>query len=394
MSLLMLWNTRRTSIKKINDYFIDFIRRRGLIIIILLSAAVILLVFGAILSYEMPPLENLVRSRLALSRARQVSAAIYAPKQFFAAEDKWKTSMREWRYQNQRAFFRRDFKKLQNLADATYHLAIQSKNRAIRVQDSLKNVAQIEMTLLQDKIINFKKTYNQVPIPKLSRSQFNKAELLILESHAALKRKDYKKAVYNLNFAESLIGKVGKEAEKKLNSYLYELPKWRQWAQQTIAWSKDSNDVAIVIDKLAHICQVYNSGQLIKEYAVELGSNWIGHKRLRGDNATPEGKYFITKKVDSGRSKYYKALVINYPNETDQENFLVAKEQGEIPMNAQIGGLIEIHGDGGKGTNWTQGCIALRNEDLDKIFNLVEVGTPVTIVGSMKGLNNHVNASK
>lgn len=350
---------------------------------------------AAIASYDMPPLEIIARSRMALSRARQAGAEIYAPKQFEASQFKWHQMMREWRLQNDRLFFKRNFKKLEKLATEAHQLAVTSKNKAQRAQDSLKSVVQIEISLLQQKINDFKNNYNQLPISGTSRDQFNKAELLVLESRAALNRHAYKKAATNLELAETLIGRVDKEAESKLKSYLLGLPKWRQWVQQTIAWSQDSSAVVIIVDKLAHVLQVYHKGQLLREFPVELGSNWLGHKRIRGDRATPEGQYFITKKVESDRSKYYKALAINYPNQTDLEEFEAAQQRGEISRFAQIGGLIEIHGDGGKGVNWTEGCIALRNDDMDRLFSLVQVGTPVTIVGSIKGLaNNHQIANK
>ena len=113
---------------------------------------------------------------------------------------------------------------------------------------------------------------------------------------------------------------------------------------------------------------------------------WVGHKRHRGDGATPEGRYHVIRKKDSNRTIYHKALEINYPNETDQEAFRVAVARGELPRGTHIGGLIEIHGEGGKGANWTAGCVALRNTDMEAVFEIAKVGTPVTIVGSLKGL--------
>ena len=78
--------------------------------------------------------------------------------------------------------------------------------------------------------------------------------------------------------------------------------------------------------------------------------------------------------------------MINYPNEADKARFAEGVRKGLISKRANIGGLIEIHGGGGKGLNWTDGCVALTNEDMDKIFEMAEIGTPVTIIGSMKSL--------
>ena len=101
--------------------------------------------------------------------------------------------------------------------------------------------------------------------------------------------------------------------------------------------------------------------------------------------------YKVTKKKPNGDSGYHKALLINYPNEEDYATFNNRKRQGLISKNSHIGGLIEIHGDGGKGDDWTSGCIALRNSDIDELFSRVSVGTPVTIVGSMKSLSELLN---
>ena len=62
--------------------------------------------------------------------------------------------------------------------------------------------------------------------------------------------------------------------------------------------------------------------------------------------------------------------------------FALGKVRGIIPTRVGIGNLIEIHGEGGEGRDWTDGCVALANPDMDRVFALTEVGTPVTIVGT------------
>ncbi len=89
--------------------------------------------------------------------------------------------------------------------------------------------------------------------------------------------------------------------------------------------------------------------------------------------------------MNHGQSKYYRALLLDYPNDADRERFAAAQRRGEIPRDARIGGLIEIHGEGGRGQNWTEGCVALSNRDIDDLFPRVSVGTPVTIVGGDGG---------
>ena len=80
-------------------------------------------------------------------------------------------------------------------------------------------------------------------------------------------------------------------------------------------------------------------------------------------------------------SRYYRALLLNYPNREDMKHFIQAKEKGLIPQKTGIGGLIEIHG-GGAGT-FTNGCISLENLAMKRIFSMASVGPPVTIVGAL-----------
>ena len=92
--------------------------------------------------------------------------------------------------------------------------------------------------------------------------------------------------------------------------------------------------------------------------------------------ASPEGRYRITHELQ--RSRYYKALRLDYPNDEDRSRYREARRRGLV--KASIGGLIEIHGEGGRGEDWTMGCVALANSDMDHLMRQVGVGTPVTIV--------------
>ena len=124
-----------------------------------------------------------------------------------------------------------------------------------------------------------------------------------------------------------------------------------------------------------------SKGVAVRTYDAEVGSNALGVKERQGDRATPEGRYRVVKKKDRGQSRYYRALLLDYPNEDDRRRFAAAQRRGEIPRGARIGGLIEIHGEGGRGQNWTEGCVALSNRDLDDLYPRVSAGTRVTIVG-------------
>lgn len=157
---------------------------------------------------------------------------------------------------------------------------------------------------------------------------------------------------------------------------------WRRWVEETLQQSREEGSVVIIVDKLRRRLTVYLAGERLASFPAELGVNGLRPKQHAGDRATPEGRYQVVQKKQGSATKYYKALLINYPNEEDRLRFFQAKRQGKIPWRAGIGSLIEIHGEGGEGRDWTDGCVALRNRDMDQVFAWAQVGTPVTIVGT------------
>ena len=134
----------------------------------------------------------------------------------------------------------------------------------------------------------------------------------------------------------------------------------------------------IVVKKSERRMEVYSGGQLIKSYRISLGRNPKGDKEFEGDKRTPEGHYTINDK--NPKSAYHKNLGISYPNGGDIED---ARKR-----NLNPGGEIKIHGiRNGLGfigkfqrmLDWTAGCIALTNDEVDELYDRVDLGTPITI---------------
>lgn len=157
---------------------------------------------------------------------------------------------------------------------------------------------------------------------------------------------------------------------------------WRSWAESTIAESRELGEYAFLVDKLRRQLTVYHRGLRVATYSAELGANGLRRKEHSGDRATPEGRYHVVELKEGKRTGYYKALLLDYPNAEDRARFEWGRRRGTIPSRAGIGSLIEIHGDGGDGSDWTDGCIALADRDMDRVFARARVGTPVTIVGT------------
>ena len=157
---------------------------------------------------------------------------------------------------------------------------------------------------------------------------------------------------------------------------------WQRWADDTIEATRRIPEPAIVVDKLRRRVVLYQEGRAVASFPAELGANGLRRKEHSGDRATPEGNYHIVEAKQGHATRYNKALLIDYPNDEDRMRFALARARGQILAGARIGNLIEIHGDGGEGRDWTDGCIALTNGDMEKVFARVRVGTPVTIVGT------------
>ena len=134
----------------------------------------------------------------------------------------------------------------------------------------------------------------------------------------------------------------------------------------------------ILIQKQARRLTLLAKGEVIKSYPIALGGNPVGPKEKAGDNKTPEGFYFIDSR--NGNSGFHLSLHISYPNAQDK---MRAKELGVCP-----GGDIMIHGlkngfsqvgASHAQMDWTEGCIAVTNQEMEEIYRLVPNGTLVEI---------------
>ena len=134
----------------------------------------------------------------------------------------------------------------------------------------------------------------------------------------------------------------------------------------------------ILIEKKARRLMLISKGEVLKTYKISLGGNPTGPKEMQGDNKTPEGTYFIDSRNND--SHYHRSLHISYPNERDK---MRARELGVAP-----GGNIMIHGikkgfswvaGAQSEVDWTNGCIAVTDEEIEEIAKLAPNGTIVEI---------------
>lgn len=158
------------------------------------------------------------------------------------------------------------------------------------------------------------------------------------------------------------------------------------------------SNVWIRIDKSDRLVYVYLGTELVSTYPADVSMSDEDKERLSGRGERdhyriPEGVFYIARK--NANSRYYRGLVISYPNQAHaarglrdglisrgEYDAIVRADMSfrEPPMGTQLGGLIEIHGNGsGRQRIWTRGCVALRNVHMSELWDIVHVGTPVII---------------
>jgi len=161
---------------------------------------------------------------------------------------------------------------------------------------------------------------------------------------------------------------------------LYDLKECQEELLEANDYHTKGNVDHIVVEKAQRKMFLYQKGIVIGEIPVSLGKNPVGQKQEQGDGRTPEGEFFIHRKLCS--PKYYRSLCISYPRPEDIDR---AAKRGVSP-----GGDITIHAqpkwnaDGQQdqytlSQNWTQGCVAVTNSTMNELWYAVREGVPVTI---------------
>jgi murein L,D-transpeptidase YafK len=135
---------------------------------------------------------------------------------------------------------------------------------------------------------------------------------------------------------------------------------------------------AIVVHKKERTLELTHAGKVIRTYRIALGSNPIGPKTRQGDHRTPEGMYLIDSR--NLHSQFHRSLHISYPNAADKERArkLALPTGGDIYIHGLPNGYGFI-GAAHRARDWTDGCIAVTDQEIEEIWGLVNNGTPVEI---------------
>lgn len=147
----------------------------------------------------------------------------------------------------------------------------------------------------------------------------------------------------------------------------------------------------IIVWKSERRLDLYDGEEVVKSYRIGLGFATEGDKEREGDGRTPEGEYYICQK--NPNSNYHLSIGMSYPNikdatggirrgiitQDEYESIVNAIENGrQPPWNTELGGEIFIHGNGSQ-SDWTLGCIALDDEDIEELYDVIPVGTGVVV---------------
>lgn len=176
--------------------------------------------------------------------------------------------------------------------------------------------------------------------------------------------------------SEPSVGNL-KEGENLLN--------YERSLKELLGSKVEKDNISLLVEKSKYRLTVFDSGKAIKSYPVVFGGNPKGDKLHEGDQKTPEGIFRV--KDFYPHADWSKFIWLDYPTPTSWRKHFKAKLAGEIDFALPIGGEIGIHGvpSGGDvlidgGSNWTLGCVSLKNRDVDEIYEFVKVGTVVEIV--------------
>ncbi|HQR73765.1 MAG TPA: L,D-transpeptidase family protein [Sulfurovum sp.] len=173
---------------------------------------------------------------------------------------------------------------------------------------------------------------------------------------------------------------LGPDFDSEVEGNQYTLSECKEELLEAEDFSEQESIDRIVVVKAERKMYLYKDNKIQSTLPVSLGKNPVGAKEKQGDNKTPEGEFWISKKLCS--PKYYRSLCISYPRPEDRAK---AAKKGLNP-----GGDVTIHaqptwnatGKGDKYTltqNWTQGCVAVTNTDMKKLWYAVREGVPIVI---------------
>lgn len=262
--------------------------------------------------------------------------------------------------------------------------------RLTKERESLRHSAESKIAQVEDRFRMMTAQVGAIDSRLVLGQKPVETDLLMKQAHAFYEQGQYDRSLDASDRAAQNLATQAVLLSNELGRYANRdrISRWQQMARNTIAWSRVNRASAIVVSKADRVLTLYRNGQKVLSYPVRLGFNGIREKRYQGDGATPEGRYRISSKRGQGQTQFYRALVLDYPNEEDRRRYRLERKAGQIPASRAIGGQIEIHGVENELMAQTLGCVMLDNPQMAFLFERVDKGTPVTIVGALHEENS------
>ena len=271
---------------------------------------------------------------------------------------------------------------------------IQTVARVTDQRESKRQAAENKLTSVEDRFQILTAQVGAIDSRLVLGQQLVETDLLVKQARAFFEEGQFERSIGASEKAGQLLASQTAVLSRELGRYADHgrIGRWQQMAKETIEWSRRHHTSAIIVSKADRVLTLYKNGQKVLSYPVRLGFNGIREKRYQGDGATPEGRYRIAGKRGQGQTQFYRALLLDYPNEEDRRRFQSARKTGQIPTSKGIGGQIEIHGVENELMAQTLGCVMLENPQMVYLYDRVEKGTPVTIVGALNEHNSVAQA--
>lgn len=215
--------------------------------------------------------------------------------------------------------------------------------------------------------------------------QLVETELLLHQAKTYYDHARYARAEEQARLALRSMGAQTVRLTREFGRYADEekIDSWRQMAQHTVEWSRRARAQAIIVNKAGRELKLYRNGKLLLTVPIRLGADGILEKRHHGDGATPEGYYHVVRKRGLGQTPWHRALLLDYPNGEDRRTFQLKRPVNTSGAKEDLGTTVAIHGLDPRGLNQVLGSIVIENAQMDNLYQHIESGTPVTIVGAL-----------
>ena len=280
-----------------------------------------------------PPAEARASAIAAFEAASGGPAASWAPEAVRRADAALRETLLDWSRQENRLLPLRDFRPVARRLAGAEALAREAGRLGGERRSEGRKAAEEAVEDARAVEAQAALLVAATSLPHSQRAHLQRARLLLLEAEALLRQDEVvaarERASQSRTELREAVGPALEAAERYTSRE--QVATWRRWIDETRAWSRSTGQPAILVLKEKNLLVLLSKGVAVRTYDAEVGSNALGVKQRQGDRATPEGRYRVVKKKDRGQSRYYRALLLDYPNAADRRRFAAAQRRGEIP---------------------------------------------------------------